>query len=127
MDKTEVRKFITQELGRRHKPDDIIKEVCERTGMSWGDAQKFVRQVYTENHGEISKSQNGVLMILVVAEILDGFSISASVLVATLSGWIILLLRLPVPYLGNVVYFTFGVILIIAGINGFVKMNKPKR
>ena len=127
MDKTEVRKFITQELGRRHKPDDIIKEVCERTGMSWGDAQKFVRQVYTENHGEISKSQNGVLMILVVAEILAGFSISASVLVATLSGWIILLLRLPIPYLGNVVYFAFGVILIIAGINGFVKMNKPKR
>ena len=45
MDKTEVKKFIIQELGRRHKPDDIIKEVCERTGMSWGDAQKFVRQV----------------------------------------------------------------------------------
>ena len=66
-------------------------------------------------------------MILVVAEILDGFSISASVLVATLSGWIILLLRLPIPYLGNVVSFIFGVILIIAGINGYLKMNKPKR
>jgi hypothetical protein len=46
------------------------------------------------------------------------------VLVATLSGWVIFLLRFPVPYLGNLVYFLLGLSMIAGGIRGFVNMKK---
>jgi hypothetical protein len=127
MDNTDIKKFVILELGKHHKPDDIIKEVCERTGMGWSDAQKFVRQVYAENRGEITGRQNGILMFLVVAEILGGFALSSGVLVATLSGWIIFLLRFPIPYLGNLVYFVIGIAMMLGGIRGFLNMKNPKK
>ena len=127
MDNTEIKKFIVLELGKRHKPDDIIKEVCERAGMNWADARKLVQQVYAENRGEISSHQNGMVKWIAWAEIIGGAFISTGVAVGTFSGWIIFLLRLPVPYLGNIVYFILGILLIIGGIMGLEKTSQPKK
>ena len=127
MDNTDIKKFIILELGKHRKPNDIIIEVCEKTGMGWNDAQKFVRQVYTENHSEIVGHQNGIIFALVILEIIAGVAISLGILAMTLSGWIIFFLRFPVPYLGNLAYFMLGVFMILGGIKGYTNMKTPKK
>jgi hypothetical protein len=72
---------------------------------------------------KIVGQQNGTLKVLTVLEIIAGFVVSRGVGVATLSGWIILLLRLPIPYPGNLVYFLFGIAMIFGGLNGYSKMK----
>src|SRR5260221_761272 len=126
MDNMEIKKFIIAELGKHHSPNDIIKEVCESTSMSWDDAQKFVRQVYAENRGEIAGRQNGIITVLSVLVIIGGVALSVGILVVTFSGWIIFFLRLPIPYLGNFVYFVNGIGMILGGVRGFLKMKSSK-
>ena len=126
MDDTDIKKFIITKLGKHHNPNEIIREVCERTGMRWDDAQKFIKQVYAENREEIAGRQSGIIIALSVFIIISGVVISGGVLVATLSGWIVFFLRLPIPYLGNLVYFLIGIAMIMGGIRGFENMKNSK-
>jgi uncharacterized membrane protein len=126
MDDTDIKKFIITQLGKHHNPNEITKEVCERTGMRWDDAQKFIKQVYAENREEIVGRQSGIIIALSVLIIISGVVVSGGVLVATLSGWVVLFLRLPIPYLGNLVYFLLGIAMIMGGIRGFENLKNSK-
>lgn len=123
MNNINIKEFVIHELVKHRNPDDIIKDVCERTGMRWDNARIYVQQVYKENRKEITKKQSGLLGTLAILEIIGGIVISTGMIVATLSGWVILLLRFPIPYLGNITYFSVGVFMILGGIKGLGFMD----
>jgi hypothetical protein len=49
MKKEEAVAFIIQELGKHNSKNEIIRILCERTGMPWSGAEKFMQQVEDEH------------------------------------------------------------------------------
>lgn len=126
MENQDITRFVVEQLGRHHRPDDIVKEVCEKTGMPWAEAEKFVWRIRSEHRSEIAGRQSGLLIGAGLLTTLAGLALSIGILVATLDGWIIFFLRLPVPYLGNAVYFGIGICLTAGGVIGVLRAREPK-
>jgi len=118
MNQQEATDFVIQELGKHHQKNDIIQNLCEVTSMSWEDAKKFILQVEAQYRGQIAKKQSPLIVIMGTGSILAGFFISIAIIYATLQGWFFFLLSMPIPYLGNVVYFLVGIGMIVGGLRG---------
>ncbi|MBN1315993.1 MAG: hypothetical protein JXA42_11010 [Anaerolineales bacterium] len=118
MDNLEITKFIIREFSRHRRPDDIIRTVCEKTGMPWYDAEEFIRQVRDEHQGEITGRQNRLLIGIAVLTVIIGVFLSIGILAATLDGWVIFFLQFPMPYLGNLMLFGLGIVIAAGGIVG---------
>ncbi len=110
--------FVIRELGKHHPRNDIIQKLCEVTSMNWGQAENFVREVETQNARTIAQKQSPLITVIGVLTILMGFSLSMWVVYETFHGVIIFLLSFPVPYLGNLTYFTIGIGMVAGGIRG---------
>lgn len=118
MDHAEATEFVVRELGKHRSRDDIIRTLCEQAEFDWRQATQFVRRVETEHGQRIAMRQSPLIVILGVGTILAGIVITLWVTVETLNGTIIFLLSLPIPYLGNLVYFTTGLGMIAGGCLG---------
>ena len=118
MDQSEATEFVIRELGKLHQKNDIIQKLCDSTNMNWGQAEKFVHQVEAQNIGKIAQNQTPMIAILGGFTLIAGFALSAFILYETLHGIIIIFLRLPIPYLGNIVYFMIGLGMIAGGLRG---------
>ena len=118
MNQQEATDFVIRELGKHHQKNDIIQNLCEATSMNWEEAKKFIRQVEMQHGGQIAKKQSPLIVIMGTGSIIAGFFISIVMIYVTLQGWIFFLLSMPIPYLGNVVYFLVGIGLIIGGLRG---------
>ena len=94
--------------------DDIIKYVCETTGMRWNEATLYVKAVEEQHRPRLAVRRKGLLLFLGLALAAGGLAIAGLVFAATLDGWVVLFMNLPIPYLGNVAYLGLG-ILITAG------------
>ena len=94
--------------------DDIIKYVCEATGMRWNEATLYVKAVEEQHRPRLSVRRKGLLLFLGLAFAAGGLAIAGLVIAATLDGWMLLFMDLPIPYLGNAAYLGLG-ILITAG------------
>lgn len=121
MDHSEITNFIIREYSKRRHMDDIIIKVCEKTGMQWDDAEQIVQKVYFDHQGEISSRKQILVTSIAVSTIVIGIILSLSILVATLSGWVIYFLKFPLPYLGNLLLFGLGIVITAGGIKGFLK------
>ena len=50
--------YVVKRLNRHHRKSDIAMAICERTGVDWKEAQRFVSQVNIEQIKRISKAKN---------------------------------------------------------------------
>ena len=78
--------------------NEIIREVCERSGMSWPEAEKFVLRVTQQNRRNIVKRQAPLLIGISIAVLVSG---------------------------GLIFYFTLrleGLLMILGGIIGFLRL-----
>jgi hypothetical protein len=124
MDRAKLESRIVRDLARHRSKNDIVKELCEATGMRWDAAERLVNEIQTKHTGEISARQKPFLYFLGSAIAFGGFLISALIFGATMEGWMILFLRLPIPYLGNAFYFGLGILIMIGGILGILRLPK---
>lgn len=124
MNRPDITASVVGQLKNRRRHDDIILEVCERTGMQWSDAQQFVQRVYAEHQGEITGHQNRLLSVVGITTTVGGVAIALGIVLATLDGWVIYFLRLPIPYLGNLLIFGVGILTAAGGVMGLVRMKK---
>lgn len=124
MDHAEATEFVVRELGKHRSRDEIIRTLCEQAGFDWKRAQQFVRQVETEQGSRIALRQSPLIVILGLGTLLAGIVITLWVTLETLSGTIIFLLSMPIPYLGNFVYFTTGLGMIAGGFLGLWRTIK---
>ena len=75
MQKEEITAFVISELGKHHNRNEIIRSLCERTGMMWSDAEKLVRQVESDHSHEIRAKQSPLLVALAVVIFIAGIGL----------------------------------------------------
>ena len=119
-------KFVLGELMKNRKRSDIVMTVCERTGVSWDEAQRFVGQVAVDNHSKIGLHRNILVFPLGVVFILVGLYLAvtnAIGLLMTFSPGI----SLPASFRAlqmrpdnAVIMLLFGLALIAGGVIGIV-------
>lgn len=126
METISVTEYVVHELSQHRHPDDVIKAVCEGTGMKWDEAKRLVHQIQVEHRSEIAKSNNTLIGLMSVGSLLVGLLLTIGIVVATIGGWIIFFLNFPIPYLGNLAFFGTGMGMILGGVMGLVNLKKPR-
>jgi hypothetical protein len=66
-------KYVVSELAKNRKRSDIVMTICERTGADWSEAQRFVGQVYAEQHSSINARKNRLIVPLCIGAVILGF------------------------------------------------------
>lgn len=112
----ELQNFIVRELGKSRRRSDVVMDVCERTGMDWQEAQKFVYQVAMDNHKKVAARKSPLAVIFGVSFVVGGFAIALISLIATIQG--ISIDYRGVPYVGNLGGIGFGLLLLAGGVIG---------
>jgi hypothetical protein len=124
MDPATLTEHVVRDLSRHRSRNDILMSICNASGMDWTEAQRFLHQV-EQNQGEaIAARRRPLLVIMSLVAIVGGLLTAGGVVIATLDGWIVFLLQLPIPYLGNVVYFSLGVLAFVGGLVGLQSAMK---
>jgi len=118
MNEQEAVDFVIKELGKHRQPNEIIQTLCEKAGFNWVQAENFVRRVISENRGEIVRKRSWLISVIGIFTFIGGLLLCYITVLETLNGTIIILLRLPIPYLGNVVFFLTGIAMIIGSFRG---------
>lgn len=87
-----VEKFVVQMLTSNQKSSEAVMAICERTGLSWDEAQRLVSRIAAKNHKMLKARQNrGPLILSLIALSVGGVLIFAGVgealtIYATLQG-----------------------------------------
>jgi hypothetical protein len=58
----ELRKWVVGSLSAHKKPNDIIFQLCQRTGWSWGQAKSFVEQISDFDRKEVHRRRMPLLL-----------------------------------------------------------------
>jgi hypothetical protein len=75
MKKEEAVNFVIQELGKHHSENEITMALCQKTGMTWHQAEQFIHQVQAEHKHTISSHQSPLLIVMGVAFVLIGLGL----------------------------------------------------
>ena len=127
MNPEQTTQFIIHSLSQGRNRSNIIKAICEQTGMNWEQAKLLVAQIEVEHRDKILGGRKVLFIIFAALTTLIGLGVAVGMVVATLQGWIIFFLRLPIPYLGNIAYFTLGFFVMTGGMIGLWRNIKPSK
>lgn len=116
MNQEELTDFVVRELGKQRRHSDVVMDVCERTGMDWKTAQKFVYQVAFDNRKRVAARQSPLAIIFGIAFVVGGLALALISVIATIQG--ISIHYRGVPYVGNILGVGFGVLLLAGGVIG---------
>jgi len=109
---------VVDDLAGFRDRDDIIKYVCEATGMRWNEANLYVKAVEEQHRPRLSVRRKGLLLFLGLALAAGGLAIAGLVIAATLDGQMLLFMDLPIPYLGNAAYLGLGISITVGALAG---------
>lgn len=87
MDEQELSNFVIKQLGKSKHLDDLIPEVCQKTGWIWSQAAEFVQRVQEEHGTEIAKKQLPLLFILALGIFLGGLGLVAYSILTSIEIW----------------------------------------
>ena len=121
MDKQEATEFIIKELKRQRDRNDIIMDLCQKTGASWEQGQRFVQRVEVEHRREITAGTTPLLVMIGMTIILGGLGAIAYAVIYTLEGTLFGLPGIPIPGLGNIVYPVTGLAMVAGGTIGILR------
>jgi hypothetical protein len=121
MDRQQATEFVLKEFKRQRHRNDIIMELCQKTGASWEQGQRFVQKVEVEHRQEITASMTPLLIMIGGAIILGGLGAIAYAVIYTLEGTLFGLPGIPIPGLGNIVYPITGLAMIAGGTIGILR------
>ena len=114
----ETIKYVVRELGRHRPENDIVRNVVYLENVSWEEAKRVVAQVKIKCRGQIARRQSPLLIAIGIATFIGGFALCVGMAIATLEGFNIFFLSMPIPYSGNVTYFVTGLGMMAGGAYG---------
>jgi hypothetical protein len=114
----ETIKYVVKELGKHRSENDIVRTVVYLEDASWEEAKRIVAEIKIKCRGQIARRQSPLLIAIGAATFIGGFVLCASMVIATLEGFNIFFLSLPIPYSGNVTYFVTGLGMMAGGAYG---------
>lgn len=94
---TKLVSFIVTQLSKGTNPNDIVLEVCRRSGIGWSEAQSLVERVKEEQRQRIARRQLPLLGFLALATLLAGLFIAVRALYALASHVELYLQVYPAP------------------------------
>jgi uncharacterized membrane protein len=62
MDQQEINDYIVKRLIKSIPQNEVVREVCQKTGMYWTDAEALVQKVHGENRQLVSRKQAPILL-----------------------------------------------------------------
>jgi hypothetical protein len=113
--------FVISELGKHRNRNDLIMALCEKTGGSWNEMQRFVQQVESQNRQKITARQSPILIMIGVTTILMGLVLTVYMAIETWHGANYFLIGTPIPYSGNVFYGVTGLGMLGGGTLGTLR------
>lgn len=137
----ELRKWVVGCLSNHKKPNDIIFELCRRTGWDWNQAKRFVAQVVDLDQKQVHQKRMPLLVgigiftmvagvyfsIIGVRDLLEAISqLQNSPDIVTMLGMIINLRSLAMDPLGFMIRFAivYGPAMFIGGAWGILSAVK---
>jgi hypothetical protein len=75
MDTPALTTYIVDRLSDSINPDDIVLEICERSGMSWPEAEALVKEVQAERGQEVARKQFPLLAFVALAIFIGGIAL----------------------------------------------------
>jgi ABC-type uncharacterized transport system involved in gliding motility auxiliary subunit len=96
--------FVINELGKHRNRNDLIMALCEKTGGSWNEMQRFVQQVESQNRQKITARQSPILIMIGAITVIGGLGLLVYTVIRTMNGYAWGLPGMPIPYLGNLTY-----------------------
>jgi hypothetical protein len=121
MNQQEATDFVVRELAKHRRRDDLIMDLCQRTGGSWEQVDKFVRQVEMGQGKRIAARQSPLLLIIAIGTLIGGLGLGGNAVLATLNGQSLYLPGVPIPFSGNAVYLVTGLGMIAGGAFGLLR------
>lgn len=125
MDREQQVRFVIKEMRRYRKVNDIIFDLCEKTGGQWNETAAFVHQVIRENAGQIERARQPLIIAIAGVLTLGGLGGVVASLVLTLDGVIIFINF--IPYAGNILIFVASLGALAGGLRGLYDLfMKPQ-
>jgi hypothetical protein len=87
MDKAELTTYVTDRLCKAADSQDIIMQICQKTGWQWKEAEEFVKQVDNASLPEVAKRQFPLLFILALGIFLVGLGLTAYGVYSVVDSW----------------------------------------
>lgn len=114
-------KYVLKELRRNRKRSDIVMVICERTGIEWSHAQRFVGQVEAEHYAKIRASQQFWVIPVGILFIVGGLALGILSALSFLSYFDYRFTPvIPVTLEASAGLFLLGIGLLAGGIVGIV-------
>lgn len=72
-----LRQLVIRRLANHVRASDVSQEICEKTGLAWGEAESFVREVAAMEEKTIRRRRSPALFGLGAAIFLGGLGLVA--------------------------------------------------
>jgi hypothetical protein len=70
-----LRQLVIRRLANHRRTSDVAQEICEKTGLAWGEAEAFVREVAAMEEKTIRRRRSPALFGLGAAIFLGGLGL----------------------------------------------------
>ncbi len=91
MNETELSEYVILQLGNHVTRNDLVFKLCQISGMSWPQADSFVRQVESQQGSRIARRQSPLFIVVGLGILIGGIVLlffSASYLIQIYNtGW----------------------------------------
>jgi len=77
MDTPDLTNYIVDRLSGAANPEDIILDICDKTELSWPEAEALVIQVQAEHEQEVTKRQSPLLALVALSIFVGGVGLLA--------------------------------------------------
>lgn len=77
MDDTELSSYILKHLSDADDPNDIISSICEKSGLSWSEAEALVRDIQEQHSDDITLRQAPLLTAIALVTFIGGLALLA--------------------------------------------------
>ena len=75
MESEQLTNFIIKELSRQTTRQNLVSKLCERTTLSWGEAEALIKDVEAQHRRKIATRQSPLLVFLSIGTLLLGLGL----------------------------------------------------
>jgi hypothetical protein len=76
MNNAELTDQIIKGLGKHHDRQEIVRRICEQSGLSWSEAEQLINEVETQNRRKIAVRQGPLMMFLSIGSLVLGIGLT---------------------------------------------------
>lgn len=75
MNQDEITTLVIKELGKNRDRQEIVRKICEASTLNWGEAEKLIQEVESENRRKIAAKRGPLLIFLSIGTLLLGIAL----------------------------------------------------